>query len=163
MADKRRLAKIEKAVAQEIAQALVTGARDPRAGNLISITSVKVSPDLSHARVRYSCLGGPGKQRAAQRMFDESAGYFNSLIAQRLDTRITPKVTFHFDDALQKQQKMAELIDSAINEDKAAQIDRGELPPGFNPGEDSESELDEEFDFPKDELEDKDEKPEVQP
>lgn len=127
MADQRRLAKIEKAIAREIASALVGKAADPRAELLISITDVKCSPDLSHARIKFSCLGGEGKQRAAQRYFDQAQGYFTTLVAKRLDTRVAPKLTFHYDESIAKQAQISSLIDGALSEDREAARRRGEI------------------------------------
>jgi ribosome-binding factor A len=125
MAEQRRVAKIEKAIAKEIAEALVSQSRDPRAPAIVSITRVEVTPDLSHARVYWSILGGAGQKRTVTRMFEDSKGFFQSLVAKRLAIRLAPVLSFHFDDLLEKRTRIESLIDSAIAED------RGEAqPPG---------------------------------
>jgi len=118
MAEQRRVAKIEKAIAKEIAEALVSRSRDPRAPAIVSITRVEITPDLSHARVFWSVLGGAGQKRTVTRMFVDSKGFFQSLVASRLAIRVAPTLSFHFDDLLEKRTRIESLIDSAIAEDK---------------------------------------------
>lgn len=118
MADRRRIAKIEKAIALEVAQALVSKSRDPRAPAIVSITRVEITPDLSRARVYWSVLGGASQKRTVARMFEDSCGYFQGLVANRLDLRLAPTLTFFFDEKLEKQSHIETLIDSALAEDK---------------------------------------------
>lgn len=118
MAEQRRVAKVEKAIAREVAEALVSRSRDPRAPAIVSITRVEVTPDLSHARVYWSILGGAGQKRTVARMFEDSQGFFQSLVANRLALRLAPVLSFHFDDLLEKRTRIESLIDSAIAEDK---------------------------------------------
>ncbi|MCA8939968.1 MAG: 30S ribosome-binding factor RbfA [Planctomycetes bacterium] len=120
MADKRRLAKIEKAIAQEIATALVTNTKDPRATKLISITRVEITPDLAYAKVFYTLFGDEADRRTAARLFESSRGYYQSLVAARLETRTTPHLEFRYDEQEAKRQHISNLIDEALADDRGA-------------------------------------------
>ncbi len=118
MADKHRVAKIEKAIAKEIAEALVTTARDPRNPVVVTVTRVECTKDLSRARIYWSMLGSEGQRRTAERMFVDSRGFFQTLIAKRFDTRTVPQISFHYDEEHQKRLEIESLIDEALAEDR---------------------------------------------
>ena len=126
MADERRIAKFEKAIQQEIAEALVGKLRDPRVQGIVSITRVEVSPDLSKSQIYYSLLGSDGNKRTVQRFFADSQGFFRSLIAKRLDTKTTPRLVFQYDDRAEKESRIAELLEDALADDREAQSQRGD-------------------------------------
>ncbi|MCK6440387.1 MAG: 30S ribosome-binding factor RbfA [Planctomycetes bacterium] len=126
MPDHRRIAKIEKAIQQEIARALVTRLDDPRCKGIVTITRVVASPDLSATRVYFSVLGDDGQRRTVERFFKDSAGYFRTLVAKRLDGRSTPQLNFYYDESAEREQRVTSLLDQALAEDREAQAARGE-------------------------------------
>lgn len=115
----KRVARIESAIRRVIAEALLSKLRDPRSKGIITITRVQVSPDLSVARVFYTAMGPDGRQRTAQRMFEDSHGLFQSLIADRLDIRSVPRLVFAWDKQLEKETHITNLIDEVMAEDQA--------------------------------------------
>jgi len=127
MADERRIAKLEKAIAKEISEALVMKLRDPRGAGIVTITAVKITKDLSRAKVGYSVLGGEGERRNVAKMFESSHGFLQTLVAQRLDTRTVPTLVFYFDESIARQAEMSALLDDALASDREAQIKRGEI------------------------------------
>jgi ribosome-binding factor A len=84
--------------------------RDPRVG-MITITSVDVSPDLSHAKVFFTVLE---KQTLAQTIegLKRSAGFLRSQLARRTKMYTTPELRFEYDESVERGDRLSRLIDS---------------------------------------------------
>ena len=90
---------------QEIAMILQRELNDPDLG-FVTITRVELSNDLSHAKVGFSCLGGPEARTRSQRALDRSSGYVRSLIKKRLRLKIIPQLAFRFDESIEGSIEM---------------------------------------------------------
>ena len=97
MANYRR-GRINDEVQKELA-AILRDVKDPRvSGAFVSVTAVDVTPDLKYAKIYYSALRGDKKELA--KGLKAASGYIRSQIAQRLNLRITPELTFILDDSV---------------------------------------------------------------
>lgn len=123
MADPRRIQRIQSRLRQDIASLFLTELKDPRLKGLISITDVKVSKDLSHARVYWSVLGTEGDQRTAARFIEDARGFIQKRVAQGLDIRTFPHLDFILDDSIAKGAEVSKLIDEAIEADTKGRND----------------------------------------
>jgi ribosome-binding factor A len=109
--------RIESLLAQEI-PLIVQQLNDPRLG-FITITSVSLSNDFRYAKVSFSALGYEGDEEPERRisMFENvlnhSAPAVQKEIAEKLDLRYTPQLTFVFSEGLRKSIEMAALIKKA--------------------------------------------------
>jgi ribosome-binding factor A len=83
--------------------------RDPRV-RLVTIVEVQVSPDLRHARVHVSALGGESDRAAAVTALDRAQGFLRRELAQRLDLRTTPELTFELDRTAERGQRISDLL-----------------------------------------------------
>ena len=107
MASYRR-ARINDAVREELSVAL-RDVKDPRVTDcMISITEAQVSPDLRDARIFYSVYGGD-KAEAAKGLAS-ATGYLRRVLAQKLNLRITPTLTFVEDDSMAHGAYISKLI-----------------------------------------------------
>jgi ribosome-binding factor A len=78
----------------------------------VTITEVKLSADLSLARVYFSVFEGVNLEETTCRLEGE-AGFFRKMLATKLNLRLTPRLTFVFDDSLLKGNRIAALIEQA--------------------------------------------------
>jgi ribosome-binding factor A len=83
--------------------------RDPRIG-FITITGVKVSPDLRVARVFYSMLGEQQAREETQRGLDAAKGFVRREIAAQLKLRFSPEIFFTFDESVAEGDKIDRLL-----------------------------------------------------
>ena len=65
--------------------------QDPRLG-MVTVTRVKLSADLRHARIFYSSMGTDAERRTIERALEHSAGHIQRLVASRLTTRTAPRI-----------------------------------------------------------------------
>lgn len=105
------------AIREVVATALLFDAADPRIRS-VTVLSVEVSPDLRQATVNVSVMGSQSEQTLALRGLKHAAGYFQSLVAKRLQTRVTPVLLFKLDDSVKKSVEMSRLIEEALASDR---------------------------------------------
>ena len=126
---------------KEVAGRIVTQElSDPRIG-FVTVTRVKVSPDLKQARVFFSVLGD-GKQRdLALDALRHAAGFIKRRCGDELDLRYTPNLRFEFDEGIDKSIRVSELLYSQGDEEAPEKLPPLEDPaPGETGAESSPSE-----------------------
>ena len=99
-------------IQREVSDLVRQELRDPRVG-MITITSVDVSPDLSHAKVFFTMLE---KQKLADTLqgLKRSAGFLRSQLAKRIKMYTTPELRFAYDESVERGDRLSRLIDSAL-------------------------------------------------
>ena len=94
-----------------LAELLRRGVRDPRV-TPITITSVRVTPDLSLAHVNFVPLGGEGDVEALTEGLESAGGFLRRELGRRLRLRTTPDLRWHLDGNLDKAIGITRLLDS---------------------------------------------------
>jgi ribosome-binding factor A len=111
-----RMRRVDEAVRQVIGDAVAAQLKDPRVG-FVTVTDVKTSADLRHARVYVSVLGEAGRpsepeQREATLEGLRSAhGFLQARVASELRLKRTPALEFHYDDTTDRALRVDALID----------------------------------------------------
>src|SRR5512142_2030437 len=88
----------------------VANLKDPRIG-LVTVTGVRVTPDLREATVFVSVLGNEKRRSAALAGLASAHGVLQARINRELSLRRTPTLTFAYDDAVERGVRMTKLID----------------------------------------------------
>ena len=93
-----------------VADLLTRGAlHDPRIG-YITITGVKVSPDLRVAQVFYSMLGTDEERAETQRGLDAAKGFVRREVTSVVKLRVSPEIFFTFDESLANGDRIDRLL-----------------------------------------------------
>lgn len=95
--------------------AILTELRDPRVRN-VTVLGVEVMPDMREAKVAVSIMGNAAQQQTALRGLQNAAGFLQSCIADRIETRYTPRLTFVRDDGIKKSMAVSEILDKIAAE-----------------------------------------------
>jgi ribosome-binding factor A len=90
--------------------------KDPRIG-FVTVTRVKITPDLKEARVYYSVLGKEKEKREAGLALEHAAGFLQHEIAVALKLRFTPKLAFALDESLEESMRIEKIL-SELHEKK---------------------------------------------
>lgn len=95
-----RLLRVNESV-KEILSTVITaeGLKDPRVG-FVTVTGVETTPDLRHAKVFVSVLGGRAEREATLKALEQSRGYLQAQINTALHMKRTPHLQFLYDDTL---------------------------------------------------------------
>ena len=108
-----------------LAQLLQREVRDPRLRPL-TITHVKVSPDLTHVWAHYSMLSGDSHDPLQREILDEAATYLRGPLGRALRMRLAPHLHFQPDEELERGNRLDDLITQAVRDDaRRAQGRRG--------------------------------------
>lgn len=105
-----RLSRVAEAIRQEVAQILQRELKDPRVG-FVTVTRVKVTPDLRHATVYYSLLEQRGKASETEDGLKSAEGYIRRLLGSRLKIRVTPEVQFRLDPSIAEGIRISKILD----------------------------------------------------
>src|SRR5256714_13472421 len=110
-----RMRRVNESVRQVLADALPE-LKDPRIG-LVTITGVETSPDLRHARVYVSVLGGVKKRERSLTALDSAHGVLQAKLSRELKLKRTPQLAFEYDPTVERGARMTKLIDELAPED----------------------------------------------
>ena len=100
-------------IQREVSELLRLELRDPRVG-MLTITSVDVSPDMSHAKIFFTLLE---KDKLADTLhgLKRSAGFLRSQLARRIKMYTTPELRFEYDESVERGDRLSRLIDEALH------------------------------------------------
>lgn len=89
--------------------AILADLRDPRIES-VTVTRVEVSPDMRQAKVHVSIMGSDAQQKLCLHGLRSSAGYLQSRISDRIDTRYTPRLQFVLDEGVKKSLAISKML-----------------------------------------------------
>jgi ribosome-binding factor A len=102
----------------ELASFIKREIADPRLQNL-TITSIKVSDDLGHAKIYFTLLEStPELLRDVMKGLKHASGFFRSHLAKVSQLRKVPTLAFYYDDMTDRALKMTHLIEQSVLKDK---------------------------------------------
>jgi ribosome-binding factor A len=111
-----RMRRVDEAIRQVIGDAVAGDLKDPRVG-FVTVTDVRTSADLRHARVYVSVLGesgGPSEQTEREATLDglrSAHGFLQARIAGELRLKRTPTLDFIYDDTTDRALRVEALIE----------------------------------------------------
>lgn len=117
---------------QTLAELLAREVHDPGLG-FVTITRVRVSPDLQLARVSYTSFGDEKARKDTAKALGRAMPFLRRAIGQRLRLRRVPELTFHFDESVENQARIEKILLELADERTARQS------AGSEGSEDSES------------------------
>ena len=103
-------------IRSELADLLAREVHDPGIG-FVTLTRVRVTPDLQQARVLYTVLGDEKARSASARAFERAAPFLRRKLGARLRLRRSPEIIFTYDDSIAGQDRIEQLL----NEIRAGQ------------------------------------------
>jgi ribosome-binding factor A len=105
-----RMRRVDEAVREVLSDVLTHEVKDPRVG-FVTVTDVKTSPDLSHARVYVSVLGDAEAVQASLEGLQSAHGFLQGRVGGELRHKHTPTLSFFHDDTAERAQRLERLMD----------------------------------------------------
>lgn len=115
--DGNRPLRVAELIRRELALLIPRVLDDPRAQQ-VTITYVDVSPDLKSARVYFTLLAGQAAAEPVLAIFKKAAGHLRHELAGRVALRSIPELRFHFDESIERGDRLSRLIDKALKSDR---------------------------------------------
>jgi len=109
--------RVAQVIQQLLGELFARGMRDPRIG-LVTITGVKMSPDLREARVYWTVHGDASQRKHTAKGLDKARGFLRREIGLQLKLRMTPDLHFTYDEAIDRGERIEQLIRSVHEEDR---------------------------------------------
>jgi ribosome-binding factor A len=105
-----RMRRVDEAIRQVIGDAVTGELKDPRVG-FVTVTDVRTSADLRHARVYVSVLGDDAQREATMAGLRSAHGFLQGKVAAELHLKRTPALELYYDDTTDRAMRVDELIE----------------------------------------------------
>ncbi len=112
-----RLNRINEELKREISNIINYEVTNSNVTGIISVTSVKISPDLRYARVYVSVLNSNNVKRTIAGL-KSSSGFIRSRIAEKINLRVTPELVFELDESMQYGEKIDTILKDIMKDIK---------------------------------------------
>jgi ribosome-binding factor A len=117
LANAQRQLRVADQIQRELAAIIAAELKDPRIA-LVTLTDVRLSPDLAHAKVFYTTLAEGEMRHEAALALGRAAGFMRSQLGKRIKLHTTPELHFEYDASIERGFALDRLIDQAVDEDK---------------------------------------------
>ena len=104
-----RMRRVDEAMRAVLSDAIAKDLKDPRVG-FVTVTGVKTSPDLRHARVYVSVLGSESERADSMQGLQSAHGYLQWRLATELTLKHTPSLSIHYDDSVDHGMRISSLV-----------------------------------------------------
>jgi ribosome-binding factor A len=105
-----RMRRVDEAVREVLSDAIAKDLRDPRVG-FVTVTAVKTSPDLRHARVYVSVLGDKQVRADSLVGLRSAHGFLQGRVAAELRLKHTPLLEFDYDESVDRAMRISRLME----------------------------------------------------
>ncbi|MGC9335195.1 MAG: 30S ribosome-binding factor RbfA [Anaerolineae bacterium] len=112
----RRQRRVAEQIHRELSMLLMRKVRDPRLEE-VTITEVRITPDLLIARVFFSVLGEEEERREALAGLESAVGFLRTQLGARIRLRSVPELTFELDESAEYGRRIEELLAEIALED----------------------------------------------
>ena len=106
----QRMRRVDEAMRQVLGEAISKELKDPRVG-FVTVTDVKTSPDLRHARVYVSVLADAPAREATLAGLRSAHGFLQGRVADELHLKRTPELRFELDETAERAARLERLIE----------------------------------------------------
>ena len=113
-----RMARVDEELKRELSNIINYEVKNSNVTGMISVTRVKVTPDLKYAKVYVSMLNSKSVEKTMQGLKD-SAGFMRSQVARMVNLRITPELVFEYDDSIEHGERIDNILKQISEQDKA--------------------------------------------
>ena len=109
MSGHNRPERVGQMVQQLLGELFARGMSDPRLG-LVTITGVKMSPDLREARIYWTVHGDAEQRKHTEKGLQTARGFLRREIGAQLKLRLVPNLHFQYDEAIDRGERIEQLV-----------------------------------------------------
>lgn len=111
-----RQSRLAEQIRRELSNVVQMEIRDPRMG-MVTISAVELSRDYSVAKVYFTVLEDD-KIKDSKKVLEGSAGFLRKHLASQISMRTVPRLTFSYDESIERGRHLSALIDNARAKDE---------------------------------------------
>ena len=109
--DFKRTDRVSGLIQRKLAQIILTEVKDPRLPRIITVSAVKVSPDMSMAKIYITVLGEQSDSQITLDILNKASSFLRTVLARSIKLRIVPQLKFVYDESIEYGTKLRQLID----------------------------------------------------
>ncbi len=117
MVDHARARRLAERIKVLVAEALERTVKDPDLG-FVTITEVRVTPDLQHAKIFYTVFGSEEDRVRSGEIIERNRGRIRSEVGRQLSIRLAPTIEFELDDVQDNAAHLNDLLAQAKERDE---------------------------------------------
>lgn len=136
----RRMERASEAIREIVSTTVLFGLRDPRVKN-VTVLGAEVAQDLRAAKIFVTIMGDAKAQSLAMHGLNSARGFIQSKVADRLQTKHTPVISFVLDPSVKKSIEISRALHGLLNESADSATATGEFTDQQNDLESDEDEL----------------------
>lgn len=122
MAQGSRPDRVGEQIRQELSQIIAQQVHDPGVG-FITLTRVKVTPDLQLARVLYTVMGDEKQKKETVKALERAVPFLRRQIGSRVRLRRVPDLQFFYDESIEHQDRIEQILLDLKREREAQEAD----------------------------------------
>ena len=111
-----RIERVNSLIRREISELIQHQIKDPRLGAFVSVTAVNTTPDLKYAKVFVSSICSQEEKQKILNVLTGASGFFRKELTRELKLRHIPELSFHWDDSIERGDRLSRLIDEVNSE-----------------------------------------------
>jgi ribosome-binding factor A len=135
MVQERRLRRLETAILHALAPVVSHGLVDPRL-RMVTVTRIRLAPDLAVARVNWSLIGTSADRAKAARALEHARGHLQGVLAKQVSLRSLPRLEFHYDESLEKADRVQRILADLARDRGDAEPPPDDAAPAAEPDDD---------------------------
>ena len=112
-----RLGRIDEELKKEISHVITFELQNSEITGLVSVTKVKITPDLRFAKIYVSLLNSKSKVKTMEAL-KKSSGFIRTQIAKKINLRITPELVFELDESIEAGERIEQILKQIKEESK---------------------------------------------
>lgn len=117
--DFKRTDRVAGLIQRKLSQIILTEVKDPRLPRIITVSAVKVSPDMSVAKIYITVLGEQSDAQLTLDILNNGSSFLRTVLARSIKLRIVPHLKFVYDESIEYGTKLRQLIDDVSPENVA--------------------------------------------
>ncbi len=114
----RRLEQVGSVIAEALSEIIRNEVYDPRVAEMVSITYVKVAPDLRDATVYFSIIGTEQEWKDTEEGLNKAKGFIQKLLGERIFLKVTPRLRFVPDHTMEQAQKIEQILEEELKDQR---------------------------------------------
>jgi ribosome-binding factor A len=127
--ERKRALRAAEAIQREMGVILDRKIRDPLKAMMVTVTRVEVSEDLRYAKIYVSVLGGEQEKDMAFRLLRRARRFIRSQLAEYLDLRVAPEITFALDESAENYLRIDSVLKEIHEEERSRERERSDGEP----------------------------------
>ena len=122
MKNQTRMSRVNDEIFKEVSQIIRGELKDPRIGAMTSVVRVETTQDLKYCKIYVSVLGDAAQKESVMKGLKNAGGFIRHLVAERVNLRLTPELSFKLDESAEYAMRMNQLMEQISKERKEREV-----------------------------------------